>query len=201
MKRLPFVERCKRVSGPGHGDNTSRSGLPFVAQLRQTLQTTRARQADPWRSPLERVRGKVGDDGIERISTQSIFDMLDVAQRSRGAGACRRLAKLMRELGWAPIKARGNAAAFGIRCAVMRVTCAVRHSRNAHQITAPQRCYNSVKCYLQSNRVRLGPLLFGEVVWRSSSACPAKPQHHNTIAAPSASSSAATWCGDEMILW
>jgi hypothetical protein len=107
MKRLPFVERCKRVSGTRHGDNTSRSALPFVAQLRQTLQTTRARQADPWRSPLERVRGKVGDDGVERISTQSIFDMLDVAQRSRGAGACRRLAKLMRELGWAPIKARG----------------------------------------------------------------------------------------------
>jgi hypothetical protein len=32
---------------------------------------------------------------------------LEVPQRSRGAGACRRLAKLMRELRWHPIKARG----------------------------------------------------------------------------------------------
>ena len=48
---------------------------------------------DPWRLPLERVRGKIGDDGIERITTQLLFDILEVPQRSRGAGACRRLAK------------------------------------------------------------------------------------------------------------
>lgn len=62
---------------------------------------------DQWRLRLERVRGKAGDDGVERVSTQSLFDHLEVPQRSRGAGACRRLAMLMRELGWHPIKARG----------------------------------------------------------------------------------------------
>jgi hypothetical protein len=41
------------------------------------------------------------------LSTQSLFDLLEVPQRSRNAGAARRLAKTMRELGWAPIKARG----------------------------------------------------------------------------------------------
>jgi hypothetical protein len=66
-----------------------------------------ARAADPWRLRLERVRGKMGDDGIERVPTQTLFDILEVPQRSRGAGACRRLAQLMRELGWSPIKARG----------------------------------------------------------------------------------------------
>lgn len=59
------------------------------------------------RLPLERLRGKIGDDGIELIATQAVFDVLEVPQRSRGAGACRRLAKLMRELGWTPIRARG----------------------------------------------------------------------------------------------
>jgi hypothetical protein len=49
----------------------------------------------------------VGDDGIERMPTQTLFDILEVPQRGRDAGACRRLAKLMRELGWSPIKARG----------------------------------------------------------------------------------------------
>jgi hypothetical protein len=32
---------------------------------------------------------------------------LEVPERGRNAGVCRRLAKLMRELGWTPIKARG----------------------------------------------------------------------------------------------
>ena len=53
------------------------------------------------------VRGKIGGDGIERISTQALFDLLEVPQRVRSTGACRRLAKLMRELGWTPTKARG----------------------------------------------------------------------------------------------
>lgn len=62
---------------------------------------------DPWQFPLERLRGKIGDDGVERVATQAIFDALEVPQRARGAGACRRLARLMRDLGWRPIKARG----------------------------------------------------------------------------------------------
>jgi hypothetical protein len=66
-----------------------------------------SRAAEPWRLRLERVRGKMGDDGIERVPTQTLFDILEVPQRSRGAGACWRLAKLMRELGWSPVKARG----------------------------------------------------------------------------------------------
>jgi hypothetical protein len=62
--------------------------------------------SDPWRLRLERMRGKVGDDGIERISTQALFDHLEVLQRSRGAGASRRLAKVMRDLGWTPVRVR-----------------------------------------------------------------------------------------------
>jgi hypothetical protein len=61
---------------------------------------------DPWHMRLERVRGQVGDDGIERISTQALFDFLEVPQRNRGPGASRRLAKLMRERGWTPVRVR-----------------------------------------------------------------------------------------------
>jgi hypothetical protein len=66
-----------------------------------------ARESDVWRLPLERVRGKIGDDGIERVTTQHLFDLLEVPQRSRGAGACHRLAKLMTELGWTAVRVRG----------------------------------------------------------------------------------------------
>lgn len=81
--------------------------MSWLEELRKEKQRVTAQDSDPWRLRLERVRGKIGDDGIERISTQAVFDLLEIPQRSRGAGACRRLAKLMRELGWSPIKARG----------------------------------------------------------------------------------------------
>ena len=62
--------------------------------------------ADPWLAPLQRVRGKVEFDGLERISTQSLLDVLQVPQRSRTAGTYRRVAKLMAELGWSAVRVR-----------------------------------------------------------------------------------------------
>jgi hypothetical protein len=67
------------------------------------LKTARAEiecPADPWLAPLQRVRGKVEFDGQERVSSQTLLDMLQVPQRSRTAGCYRRLAKLMAKLGW-----------------------------------------------------------------------------------------------------
>lgn len=81
--------------------------MSFISQLRQARLEALQQQADPWRLRLERARGKVGGDGVERISTQTLFDVLEVPNALRTAGACRRLASLMRELGWAPTKARG----------------------------------------------------------------------------------------------
>ena len=62
--------------------------------------------ADPWLLPLQRVRGKVDYDGLERVSTQTLLDMLEVPQRSRTAGTYRRLAKLIAELGWTAVRVR-----------------------------------------------------------------------------------------------
>jgi hypothetical protein len=81
--------------------------MAFLELLKETQATAQARAADPWRMRLERVRGSIGDDGVERVSTQALFDLLEVQQGSRGAGACRRLAHLMRDLGWMAVKARG----------------------------------------------------------------------------------------------
>jgi hypothetical protein len=62
--------------------------------------------ADPWLAPLQRVRSKVEFDGLERVSSQSLLDMLEVPQRSRTAGTYRRLAKLMAGLGWTAVRVR-----------------------------------------------------------------------------------------------
>ena len=81
--------------------------VSWITRMREAQAEMAARNADPWRLRLEQLRGKDSGDGIERISTQAVFDILEVPQRNRGAGACRRLAKLVRELKWVPIKARG----------------------------------------------------------------------------------------------
>jgi hypothetical protein len=81
--------------------------VSFIENLRQA-QAALPQHSDPWRLALERVRGQVGDDdGIERVTTQLLFDILEVPQSSRGTGACRRLAKLMAELGWMAVRVRG----------------------------------------------------------------------------------------------
>ena len=72
----------------------------------QDVQVRESPPADPWLAPLQRVRGKVGFDGSERVSSQTLLDMLEVPQRSRAAGTYRRLAKLMSELGWTAVRVR-----------------------------------------------------------------------------------------------
>ena len=66
-----------------------------------------AESADPWRLILERVRGKVDFfDRLERISSQTLLDLLEVPQRQWTAGTFRRLAKVMTELGWTAVRVR-----------------------------------------------------------------------------------------------
>jgi hypothetical protein len=80
--------------------------MSFISVLKEGRSQATAKP-DRWRLRLERLRGKVGYDAVERVSTQAVLDFLEVPQRGRNAATCRRLAKLMRELGWTPIKARG----------------------------------------------------------------------------------------------
>jgi hypothetical protein len=79
----------------------------LLARLHTATAGLTDRDSDPWRPPLERVRGQIGDDGVERVTTQHLFDVLEVPQRSRGAGACRRLARPMTELNWTAVRVRG----------------------------------------------------------------------------------------------
>ncbi len=82
-------------------------GMSFLEKLQRAGAEAIARDADPWRLPLERLRGHLGDDGVERVTTQIVLDLLEVPQRARRAGTYRRLAKLMAELGWTAVRVRG----------------------------------------------------------------------------------------------
>ena len=72
--------------------------MSFVEKLRAATAEA-AQPVNPWRLRLERVRGKIDFDGLERISTQTLLDILEIPQRKRTAGTYRHLAKLMAELG------------------------------------------------------------------------------------------------------
>jgi hypothetical protein len=80
--------------------------VSFLAKLRAAEAESVPQDTDSWRLRLERLRGKVDFDGMERISTQALLDVLEVPQRERTAGAYRHLAKLMGELGWTAVRVR-----------------------------------------------------------------------------------------------
>ena len=80
-------------------------GKSWLEKLREAEAEGAARK-NPWKLRLERMRGKIDYDGLERVTTQSLFDVLEVPQRSRTAGACRRLAAVMTGLGWTAVRVR-----------------------------------------------------------------------------------------------
>ena len=80
--------------------------MSFIGELRGRQAELAVRPSDPWAEILRLARGKVGDDGIERVTTQHLFDLLELRQRARGAGMARRLARTMRGLGWRPVRMR-----------------------------------------------------------------------------------------------
>jgi hypothetical protein len=79
----------------------------FIQKLRDAVQSSRRANAeDPWTPTLRKIKGKVGKDGIERISIADVFDMLEVPMGARPAQTVR-LSRVMRKLSWSNIRARG----------------------------------------------------------------------------------------------
>jgi hypothetical protein len=70
----------------------------FVEHLRTTRQTVKP--SDPWMASLRNIQGSLGSDGIERISTERVFELLDLPRLKRTPEAAKRLRCLMVELGW-----------------------------------------------------------------------------------------------------
>jgi hypothetical protein len=81
--------------------------MAWLTELETAKARAVAQETEPWATRLERARGHIGDDGIERLTTQALLDMLEVPQRARRPGTFRRLARVMTELGWTPVRVRG----------------------------------------------------------------------------------------------
>ena len=73
----------------------------------EAAKSAAAEPVDPWRLTLERVRGKIDFfDRLERVSSQTLLDLLEIPQCKRTTGTYRRLAKVMAELGWTAVRVR-----------------------------------------------------------------------------------------------
>lgn len=80
--------------------------MSWLGKLQEAKAVMAAQNVDPWQLRLERARGKIDYDGLERIASQTLLDIHEVPQRSRTAGTCRRLAGVLRELGWTAVRVR-----------------------------------------------------------------------------------------------
>jgi hypothetical protein len=63
---------------------------------------------DPWFAPTSRLKGRVDWDGQEYITSQQCLDALEIPAHARDGALFRKLRKLMREHGWAPIRIKLN---------------------------------------------------------------------------------------------
>ena len=77
----------------------------WLAQIREA-EARLTEPADPWRCAWSAYAVKLVTMVSSEFQTQTLFDHLEVLQNSRGAGASRRLAEIMRSLGWTPVRVR-----------------------------------------------------------------------------------------------
>jgi hypothetical protein len=80
-----------------------------------------SRPEHPWRTILETIRGDIGHDGVERITTDRVFDLLDVLlpegmpRFKRTPEAQKQLKAQMVLIGWCPVRSRLVTRGFAAR--------------------------------------------------------------------------------------
>jgi hypothetical protein len=105
LEELAEIMRGRAAQDPPRQLDLPR--LSFSEQLRASAEAARnAGVEDPWEPALRRLKGRIGHDGIERVSTHDVFDVLEVPMRRRPSENVR-LSRAMRRLGWTNIRARG----------------------------------------------------------------------------------------------
>src|SRR6266403_5739670 len=78
--------------------------MSFIEHLQDARKTIKP--SDPWTASLRSIRGQIGHDGVARISTEAVFEQLDLPPLKRTPEAAKRLRGLMVDLGWTPVRSR-----------------------------------------------------------------------------------------------
>ena len=62
------------------------------------------KHSDPWHGELSLLKGTVGSDGVERVSTSFVFDQLALSAIERTPAAGKRVRAIMERLGWSALR-------------------------------------------------------------------------------------------------
>lgn len=81
-------------------------GFPYMSFIERLKAAKSVGFSDPWQCQLKAARGNVGLDGVERLSTNAVFDFLDLPAFKRTPEAAKRVRLIMTCLGWIPVRAR-----------------------------------------------------------------------------------------------
>jgi hypothetical protein len=101
------AQRAREGTARQHPREPERSHRSFSEILRDSAEAGRNSTAqDSWEPALRRLKGRIGHDGVERVATNDVFDLLEVPMRRRPSETIR-LSRVMRSLGWSNIRARG----------------------------------------------------------------------------------------------
>ena len=95
--------------------------MAWTEQLHAAVENMKAAPEHPWRSILAGITADIGHDGVERIATDRVFDLLDILlpeglpRYKRTPEAQKELKAQMVLLGWCPVRARLVTRGFAAR--------------------------------------------------------------------------------------
>lgn len=95
--------------------------MAWTEQLHAAVKNMKAESEHPWRAILADITGDIGHDGVERIATDRVFDLLDVLlpeglpRYKRTPEAQKQLKAQMVLLRWCPVRARLVTRGFAAR--------------------------------------------------------------------------------------
>jgi hypothetical protein len=66
--------------------NSASGHRSFMGRLQDAMEAHRdAATEDPWVLALRKLKGRTGSDGVERVSTNDVFDALEVPMKRRSS--------------------------------------------------------------------------------------------------------------------
>lgn len=78
--------------------------MSFIERLREAHNTITP--SNPWLPLLKKLKGQRGVDGLERITTDRVFESLGIPPVQRTPQAAKSICQMMTNLGWSPTRVR-----------------------------------------------------------------------------------------------
>ncbi len=100
-----YRKRLSLLSLLSHAPADAMHQAPFLVRLRQAKEAQRQRP-HPFTDRVSQVRGTVGPDGVERISSQRLADVLGLEPKERTPSMWRDIRTAMCEQGWTAVRFR-----------------------------------------------------------------------------------------------